>query len=192
VRRKSVADRIDDFIAELQGYDDRCAACLGTGILESALSSAIKKRLVDCRGDGRGLVLSKMGACQSLPEKIEFGFLLGLYNSTMRAVLEIVREVNDRFLTNPEIAHLEHPKIVQLLRKCPDRHYPRNLSARQLFTTLLAESLSLFYLEEESDIRLVSLWDAHPRLFAKANSIAVEKVGAEVSKKKLSHVGEAL
>jgi hypothetical protein len=76
---------------------------------------------------------------------------------------------------------LDDCRIIELVHKVADPHLPKNLSPRRLFMTLFIGSIDLLYVEQNADIRLVSLHETHPRLFVQGNAASVRYATASTN-----------
>jgi hypothetical protein len=85
----------------------------------------------------------------------------------------MIRDVSNRFTRKIEIHSFDDSEIAELINKAVSSHLPKSLTPRELFTLLFIQSVDLLYIEQAADIRLVSLCESHPRLFAQANSVAI-------------------
>ena len=96
-----MADRaITEIYAEIQGSSDRATAIVSTAFIEDRLQRAICRRLVD---DERTIkkIIAPNGALSGFDNKIQLGYLLGVYIKDTRDNIMIVGQIRNKFAHRP-------------------------------------------------------------------------------------------
>ncbi len=177
-KKVDVREQISALTQELERHSDRGVALFATAALENALAATIQARLLELSSYRRENMFGRAGPFSSFTAKIELGFALGLYGKEGCRAIEMIRDVCNRFARVIEIHSFDDIEITELINKAVSQHLPKSLAPRELFTLLFIQSVDLLYIERAADIRLVSLCESHPRLFAQANSVAVQQVAS--------------
>jgi hypothetical protein len=180
-KRVDVIERVSRLTEELESHGDRGAALLASAMLENALSATIQMRLLELSSRSREALFGGAAPFSSFGAKIELGFALGLYGNEDYRVIAMIRDVCSRFVNELALQRFDDLKIIEMLRKVASPHLPKNLSPRRLFTTVFVGSINLLYVEQNADIRLVSLHDTQPRLFVQANAASVQLATASTN-----------
>jgi hypothetical protein len=92
-----MADRaITEIYAEIQGSSDRATAIVSTAFIEDRLQRAICRRLVD---DERTIkkITAPNGALSGFDNKLQLGYLLGVYIKDTRDNIMIVGQIRNKF-----------------------------------------------------------------------------------------------
>jgi hypothetical protein len=90
-------EQITAFGNELNSQTDRGAGIVAAAVVEDALAQVIRNRLVEISNVRWEALFGRMRPLSSFSAKIELGMALGLYDDVLRRLLDMLRDVRNRF-----------------------------------------------------------------------------------------------
>jgi hypothetical protein len=155
-------DVVGVFLEELKHQTDRGAGILAAAILDDVLTVVILKRFVQLTGTRENSLFGRMAPLSTFAAKIEIGFAIGLYDNSIRTMLDTIRDVRNKFAHRMESLSFDEPTIASLVEKYRGKGSPREkYSTRDLFTTIFVIALLILYVVGDMDIRIKPLDETH-------------------------------
>lgn len=109
-------DSDKQILEEMLKQSDRGAALIATAYLEERLVDAIKARLNRCQAIENKL-FKGTGPLASLSARIDFGFLLGIYDPSAHRILRTIKDIRNRFAHKAEPLNFNTQNIKDLCAK---------------------------------------------------------------------------
>jgi hypothetical protein len=102
--------------AEIESSTDRGCAIVSAAFIEDRLQRAICRRLLD---DSRSIkkITSPSGALVGFENKIQFGYLLGVYIADTRDNLLIIGQIRNKFAHRTQVRYFDDPALTKFFEK---------------------------------------------------------------------------
>jgi hypothetical protein len=150
-------EQITAFASELNSQSDRGAGIVAAAVVEDALTSAIRSRLVELSNTRWEALFGRMRPLSSFSAKIELGMALGLYDDNLRRLLDMLRDVRNLFAHRMEPVSFNDAKISDLVRNAMPARAPKMTTTRDQFILAFMAALTLLYGENATVIRIKPL-----------------------------------
>jgi len=160
-KKDHTTEQITAFVAELEKQTDRGAALIAGAVLDEVLEMAITARLIDLGRDQHDSLFGRGRPLDSFSAKIGLGYALGLYPNAARVLLEMVRDVRNKFAHRIEPLEFSNPDVVQVIASRRTPRTPKGLPPRQEFLGMFALLAAMLYGIKSIDIRLRPLTETH-------------------------------
>jgi hypothetical protein len=99
---------------ELATQSDRGVAIVAAVVLEELLELAILERFVELSSKRREALFDRIGApLSTFAAKIEIAFAIGIIDDKIRTLINLIRDVRNRFAHRIEALTFDHPDISQ-------------------------------------------------------------------------------
>jgi len=172
-KKDHTTEQITAFVAELEKQTDRGAALIAGAVLDEVLEMAMTARLIELGRDQHDSLFARGRPLDSFAAKIALGYALGLYPNTARVLLEMIRDVRNKFAHRIEPLEFSNPEVVQMIASRRTLRTPTGLPPRQEFLGMFALLAAMLYGIKSLDIRLRPLTETHSNYLLAMQGLAV-------------------
>jgi len=163
--RIHTTEQISAFMEELKHQTDRGAGIVAAAVAEDVLTGVLRRRLVEMSNTRWDALFGRMRPLGTFSAKIELGAAIGIYDDTLRRVLNMIRDVRNHFAHQMKSASFEDPDVAKLILPVKTASTPETATIRDAFMVRFYPALLLLYGLNPSDIRIKPVGETHPELF---------------------------
>ncbi|WP_271525239.1 MltR family transcriptional regulator [Bradyrhizobium sp. CCBAU 53380] len=109
-------EEINKLFAYMKKDSARGAVASMSSLIEEALASAIKHRLVPLTEKEESNLFENNGPLSTLSSRINMGYALGIYGAKARRDLNLLREIRNAFVHSIRHIEFDTPEVAQLCR----------------------------------------------------------------------------